>query len=196
MQGYTLLRNVFDQLVVASAAAQGAVDIYSIEGVKPGTKFGQREAKRLKKDTEFAVFRKSLGAESGLSEEARDDLRTLDALFDSETHGGQVSLADAMPWMKGEEGLPVVPNFKEKRTAAFFNRANECQWMLHRLLPLVQAPHIPLPAEWQSKWRLIDESFEYVVRSLTESAGRRIGVSFLEFMTKKFPFNKKSTLPQ
>lgn len=195
MQGYTVLRNVFDQLVLTSAAAQGVVDFYSIEGVKPGVKLDLGEAKQLRKDSEFAVFKKFIGTESGLTEEARDDLRVLDALFDYETHGARVSLADDMPWMKGEEPLRVLPSFKEKRMANFFNRANECQWMLHRLLPLAQAPGVPFPPGWQSKWCLIDESFEYLVRGLTVDVGKRIGVSFVEFVTKKFPFNEKSVLP-
>ncbi|HTW39042.1 MAG TPA: hypothetical protein VMD49_10780 [Steroidobacteraceae bacterium] len=196
MQGFTLLRNVFDQSVLTSAAAQGMVGFYSLEGVMPGTPLDPRQAKRLKKQTEFEVRRKFTGDDCGLSAETRAELDVLDALYDYETHGGQVSLADAMPWMNGQEGLRVVPEFKERRMAAFFNRANECQWMLHRLLPFTQAVNSPFPETWGSKWRLLDESFHYIVRSLTDQLGKRIGAAIVEFVEAKFPFSEKSGFPR
>jgi hypothetical protein len=195
MQGFTLLRNVFDDLVLTSGAVQKITDFYSIEGVVPGKTLDEKEVRKLKKNTEFTVRKKMTGSESGLREGTVDDLRRLDALFDYETHGGQLSLAEAMPWMKGQGPLRVVPDFAERRIAAFFNRSNECEWMVHRLLPLIQPPTVPLPPEWRHKWRVIDDSFATTVRSLTEQLEKRVGASISEFMTAKFPFNERSTFP-
>ena len=65
--GYTLLRNVFDNLVLASAALQRFADFYSIEGVEPGKQFDPDAARKLRKSTELAVRRKMTGDQSGFS---------------------------------------------------------------------------------------------------------------------------------
>lgn len=106
-QGYTLLRNVFDNLVLSSGALQKLTDFYSIEGVVPGKQFEPKEAKKLRKDTEFAVRRQMTGDQSGLAAGTITELANWDALFDYETHGARLSATHAVDWMKGQgEVLP------------------------------------------------------------------------------------------
>lgn len=79
--------------------------------------------------------------------------------------------------------------------AMFMNRFCEVSWMAHRLIPLVQPPDIPLPDAWKEKWRLIDESFEQSVDSLTKQLGKDIGAAIVELVKAKFPFHSQSAFP-
>ena len=192
---YTSLRNVFDNLVLSSAAMQNLTDFYAIEGLEPGKQFDMAQASKLRKTTELAVRRHMTGQQSGLSAAAINELAKWDAMFDIETHGARLSMASAGAWMKGMEPLPVLPRFNERHLAVFMNRYSEVAWMAHRLLPLLQPPEAPLPEDWKEKWRIVDASFQIMVGSLTEQLGKKIGAVILEFVNSKFPFGADSTFP-
>ena len=185
-QGYTQLRNVFDNLVLVSAALQNITDFYSIDGVEPGKPIDLSTMKKLRKSTEFEVRRKMTGNKSGLSKKTVEELAKLDALFDYETHGARLSLTQALNWMKGQAWLPVLPKFDESAFAMFMNRFCEVGWMTHRLIPAVQPPSTPLPSAWKEKWRIIDDSFERSVEALSSQLGINIGAAFVEFIKSKF----------
>jgi hypothetical protein len=195
LHGYTLLRNTFDNLVLASAALQKITDFYSIEGVVPGQKFHPAAAKSLRKKTELKVRDEMTGAKSGLSGTTIDELKKWDDLFDYETHGARLTLASGLGWMKGTDQLPVVPRFSERDFAMFMNRCCEVGWMTHRLLPLIQPPGNLFPQKWREKWRIVDDSFEVTVFSLTGQLGKSIGAAIVELVKAKFPFNETSTFP-
>ncbi|CAG9932497.1 hypothetical protein [Candidatus Nitrotoga arctica] len=192
---YTLLRNTFDNLVLTSAALQKVTNFYSIEGVTPGMPLDIVAMKKLRKGTEFKVRRKMTGSESGLTQETRDELSKWDDLFDFEVHGARLSLAGAQGWMKGLEPLPVLPRFEEMQFAMFLNRYCEVSWMVHRLTPAIQPPGVPLPEAWMKKWRVLDDSFEITVHSLTQQLGKKIGAAIVELVKTKFPFNEQSAFP-
>lgn len=193
--GYTLLRNIFDNLVLTSAALQKITDFYSIEGIDPKKAFDPNTVKKLAKQTEFAVRRQMTGDQSGLSEKTLHELAKWDALFDFETHGARLSLTQAMDWIKGKAPLAILPRFDEMPFAMFMNRFSEVGWMAHRLIPLVQLQDVPFPDAWKEKWWLIDESFELSVDSLTKQLGKDIGVAIVEFVKAKFPFDSGSPFP-
>lgn len=193
--GYTLLRNVFDNLVLTSAALQKYAGFYSIEGVEPGKSVDPDAVRKLRKSTEFAVRRRMTGDQSGLSLDTIAELGKWDALFDYETHGARLSLTQAMEWIRKIAPLSVLPKFDESAFAMFMNRFCEVGWMTHRLVPAVQPPGVPLSDEWGGKWRVIDESFEISVEALTQQLGKRIGAAIVEFVKVKFPFNEHSAFP-
>jgi hypothetical protein len=188
----TVVRNISDSLVLTSGALQGFTDFYSIEGVTPGQPSSSQAAKKLRKLVERSVTELMTGAKSGLSQRTQDDLKLVDSVYDYEVHGAGLSLAGAVSYLKGWEGLTIVPKFDERQLAAFLNRMSEVEWMLHRLLPLLQPPFARLPVTWADKWRLIDDSFKYLVNELTAQLGKTIGASVVEFVESKFPFNEGS----
>lgn len=192
LQAYTLLRNIFDNLVISSAALQKFTDFYSIEGLIPNQNFDPVEAKKLRKKTEFAIRKIMTGEQSGLTATTVSELEQWDALFDLETHGARLSATAAVDWMKGQGGLPVLPQFDESAFAMFMNRYTEVSWMLHRLVPLLQPPDAPLSGAWTEKWQILDESFEQSVHSLTTQLGKPIGAAVVEFVRAKFPFSAQS----
>jgi len=194
-QGYTQLRNVFDNLVLVSAVLQKITDFYSIEGVEPGKPIDPSSMKKLRKATEYEVRKKMTGNKSGLSQQTIDELSKLDALFDYETHGARLSFTQAKNWMKGLASLPILPKFDQSAFAMFINRFCEVAWMIHRLLPNVQPYITPLHSGWQEKWRIIDDSFERTVGALSSEGGKKIGAAFVEFIKAKFPYNENSYFP-
>jgi hypothetical protein len=194
-QGYTLLRNAFDDLVLTSAALQKLTDFYSIEGIKPGKAVDPVEVRKLRKSTELAVRKKMAGSQSGLSQQTIVSFAGWDELFDYETHGSRLSLTHALGWLNSTAPLPVLPIFDETAFAIFMNRYCEIGWMAHRLIPAIQPPDAPLADQWKRKWLIIDASFETMVKSLTEECGKKIGVAIVEFVRTKFPFNEQSAFP-
>ena len=194
-QGYTQLRNVFDNLILACAVLQKEADIYSIEGIEPGKPIDPIAMKKHRKNTEYKVRKRMTGSKSGLSKQTINELSKLDALFDYETHGARLSLTQAMNWMKGLTSLPILPNFDQSAFAMFMNRFLEVGWMIHRLIPNVQPSSALLPVVWQEKWRIIDDSFERAVGALSSEGGKKIGAAFVEFIKAKFPYNENSCFP-
>lgn len=195
---FTMLRNVFDDNVLTSAALQKITDFYKIEGIDPNDKSGKIDPIAIKKArmaNEFAVRKHMTGSNSGLPADVLHELAQLDAIFDFEVHGSRLSLADAMAYMKGTQPLPTVPRFNEASFAMFMNRFTEAAWTLHRLVPTIQPPDVPLPKEWADRWTLVDESFDIAVRSLSKELGKKVGDAYADFVKAKFPFNAGSTFP-
>jgi hypothetical protein len=195
LQAYTVLRNVFDLLLNVSAAVQGIADFYSLDGVVPGTPVVLRDARILRKKTERSVHQAMMGSASGLSEANREELTKWNDLFDYETHGGRLSLTQAVRWMRQEAPLPILPEFEQRSFAMFVNRYSEIAWMLHRLMPLLQPPEVLFTSDWLSKRNLLDDSFKIMVEALTVDLGKPIGAAIVELVSTKFPFNARSTFP-
>lgn len=191
--GYSALRNIFDNTALTSGAMQKLTDFYAIEGVVPGEPFNPTEALKLRKATEFSVREQLTGAKSGLPQETIALLRVWDTLFDAETHGSRLSLADTTAWLKGDAGLPVVPRYEESALSMFMNRFSEVAWMTHRLIPLIQPGEVMFPVNWAEKWKVLDDSFRIAVVSLTEQLGKPIGAVMATFVEAKLPFNTQST---
>jgi hypothetical protein len=121
-QSYTILRNVFDAAVLTSAALQGFTDFERLEGIRPGEVVDIQRAKRNRKSEEQAVRHRMDGQGAGLSAETVKLLKTLDDLYDAETHGARLSTAQSVGWLKGVEPLAVVPTFLEMKASLFINR--------------------------------------------------------------------------
>ena len=192
---YTVLRNIFDNLILLSAALQKFTDFYSIEGVepdKPPTDIAS--INKLRKKTERAVQLKMTGDESNLTAETRDELKKWDMTFDWEVHGARLSLVGAQEWIRGHEPLTVLPQFVEREFVMFINRYCEVGWMTHRLIPSLQLPGVPLSDAWKEKWRTLDDSFEAVAKAF-EEGGKPIGAAIIELVKTKFPFNEGSEFP-
>ncbi|MEX0734322.1 MAG: hypothetical protein WDZ66_12165 [Steroidobacteraceae bacterium] len=195
-QGYTVLRNVYDNLVLTSAALQRITDFYSIEGVRPEqVEYDPAAARKLRKAAEFAVRRQMTGDQSGLSPETRTEIDIWDSLFDLETHGGRLSATNSMEWLRGQGTLSVVPRFEERGWVMYMNRFMEIAWMLHRLMPNIQPPAIPFEEPWPKKWKILDQSFSETVSALTEQRGKPIGDALVELVERKFPFHPELQFP-
>jgi len=98
---YTVLRNVFDNLILASASLQKVADFYRVEGIERGKPLNIKSMKTLRKRTEHEVRLKMTGKLSELTQKTRDELEKWDMMFDWEVHGARFSLIRAQEWLKG-----------------------------------------------------------------------------------------------
>ena len=194
-QACTLLRNVFDNLVLISAAMLKFTDFASIEGIQAGKIYDPNANKKLRKKTEREIREKMTGKNSGLSQATCDELSKLDMLFDIEVHGGRMSQSEIHTWPENKKNLPILPKFSERAFAMFMCRFIEIGWMFHRILPNIQPKIIPFNDTWKGKWKIIDESYEVIEESMTKQLGKEIGKAFIEFISKKFPYNQDSFFP-
>ena len=112
-----------------------------------------------------------------------------------EVHGARLSFAGREGWLRGEESLRVVPNFNQKEFSMYMNRACEIGWMVHRFIPLIQPPDVPLATDWKSKWVVVDESYQQSVESLSTDLGKPIGNAIKELVLAKFPFTCDTGFP-
>lgn len=195
MQAYILLRNIYDDMELTSAVMQKMADFYYIQGIEPGQGKELASVTRLRKRREADIRKKMSGNMSGLSPSTVAELARWDRLFDYETHGGRLSLAQASGWISGEESLAVSPLFNEREYALFTNRASEISWMIHRLIPLIQPPTSLFPDDWKDKWCIIDDCFDTYVSALTIQLGKRIGTAIVEYVKAKYPFDADSVFP-
>jgi hypothetical protein len=191
LQAFTLLRNIYDDCLLASAVVQGLTTFDELAGAKPNETLDFNRMRKNRKLAERKVRAKMEGADSGLSSDVRDHLKKMDQMYDMETHGGRLSMAFNL---LVRAHLSVVPVFREDEVTLYLNRYLETAWMVHRLLPLGQLVDAAPSKEWGSKWRVIDESFNYVVMSLY-ALGKPFFKSVCEFVAIKFPFNDESRFP-
>ena len=194
-QGYTLLRNIYDNLLMTSAVLQTLTTFEAAEGIGPAGVTDMVAVKKARKETEYKTKRQMVGHRSGLSSEVIAELKVWDDLFDFETHGSRLSMTHTMNWLRGLEPLPVLPAFNEMAFAMFMNRYLEVCWMFHRLVPATQPAGIPLPEEWHEKWGVIDVGLRAQVESLSTDLGKKIGAIMVEFVSAKFPQNSRSSFP-
>ncbi|WP_233808999.1 hypothetical protein [Paraburkholderia sp. HP33-1] len=198
LPAFTTLRKVFDDCVLTFAALQKITDFHKIEGIDPintDKPIDLVAVEKARKNNEFDVGKLMTRSGSDLGTDVTGALAMIDALYDFEVHGSRLSLTHAADYMKGKGASPVLPTFEERDFALLMNRYNEVAWSLHRLVPAMQPPDAPMPTDWADLWTLVDESFDIVVRSLTEQLGKKVGDAYADFMKVKFPFTVKSTFP-
>ena len=192
---FAQVRNIFDSAIITSAVAQGFASFEDAEGIIVGVPFDAQKTKNKRKATERIIDRKMTGADSGLSSTTMSQLNKVDELFDLETHGQRLSAVESMAWMKRQEPLRILPHYDDTSFAPFMNRYVETIWMVHRLLPLMRPPSAPSSDPWNSSWCVLDKSLQRCAFALTAQFGKPIGSAIVEFVTTKFPFNARSTLP-
>lgn len=193
MHGYTLLRNIFDSVILTSAVALGKTDFQKLEGLNPDGTFDRTTYRKQRRKEEEAVRLVMTGKTSELSSETLDELAAWDVLFDHETHGGVLTRAHTTDWLRGSKPLSLVPEFSENIFALFVNRYCEISWMTHRLLPLIQPQGLPFAQPWKDKWASMDKCYQSIVESLSTQLNKKIGRAIVELVNSKFPFNENST---
>ena len=195
MQGYALQRSIKDQVFILCAIANNVIigfnELFGWEdalntGATQIQQTRKSAANRLKIERKIRSF--IIGQESGLSEETRDELVHWDLLFNLETHRGLFTLFNTLGnALKGKMVDVLGPSPDETNEAMFFNRSNELNWMIFRLIPCIRRKELVWSDEWTKKWRLLEESFRMMNEGLAE-LGKKIPVAHLEMIEAKFKF--------
>lgn len=196
LPAYSMLRNIYDQLVLVSAAMQGFTNFYKIEGVIKGKTILGKESRKLRKETERNVKLKMVGKESNLTVSTIEHLKLLDEMFDLEVHGSRFSHANMISWINGgEPNLWVHPKYKVEAVALFINHFCGITWMVHRLLPLLQTSTMSFPDSWVKTWHIIDEKYIDQLHYYASRQQKKVSLAFIEFVESKFPFNGTTLYP-
>lgn len=191
-QGLMLMRPVFDAALVRSAIVQGLTTIEAVEGLvgqQPGQTLDRKAVRGAKIKEEKRIDSIMLRSDSGLTETTQRELQEWEGLLHAEIHGGSLSSAAALGWLRGVAPLVFPPSPNEHDAAMIMNRWVEVAWLVHRLVPTLQHSQFRFPQDWRERWTVLDQSFEPMVQSLSTQLGKGIGNAMVEFVNAKFPFN-------
>lgn len=189
--GFVLLRNLFNDLVLTSAALGDLKIFYHIQGIQPEEKPDNIDlVTKLRRKTEREMQSQMIGSKSKLSQSTIDELKRIKMTFNWETHASLFSLIQAVDSIKEAGGIYPLPTFEQKAIAFFISRFCQVGWMTHRILPPLQLSSTLFPDDWRRKWHAIDERFCAFVKAYPKT-----GAAMDEFISAKFPFDEHSVFP-
>jgi hypothetical protein len=191
LQGYALQRSIKDQAFILCAIANNVMGFNEMFGLQDGLTPLRDEDNRKIAANRMKAERKIrsviIGKESGLSEETQAELLSWEQLFNFETHRGLFTLFDTLKDAFKGKLVVVGPSPDETNDAMFFNRSNELNWMILRLIPCMRRKELVWSDEWTKKWDLLEESFRMMNGGLAD-LGKKIPLAHLEMIELKFKF--------
>lgn len=200
LAGFVLLRDLKDRAVILCAVGHGMSTLRQVQGHEAieveDAEIGT-EIKKLRKREEWRIRDLIVGDKSGLSPQARAEIAEWQEMFHTEVHGARLTQTEFLPWLKGEEPLTLGPRARESSGSAYTNRAAEVGWMWTRLFPLLQTGQ-GFGTQWASDWRVLDDSFRYMVVTLKEL--EKPGLTALvdamcELLAEEFAFDADARFP-
>lgn len=199
LAGYALLRDLKDQSLCIGAIINKITTwsrLLGTEGLLPGGTIEKADLPNIKgkrKKEERRVLAEMVGFSSGLDGGDRAELGEWEEMFHWEVHGSRLTLgAEGQEWLQGHGPLPIFPVPSELCFAMYANRSNEVAWLLLRTLPFLQPQGGAFGKEWMAQWRLLDDSFRYLVEDM-EHAGKPIARAVEHLVDVKFAFSPSTT---
>lgn len=197
LQGYSLLRNVYEEAIFMAAILQRVTTFSELQGLVEGEDFDAAKIKKRRRNAQLKVLNRMSGDASGLTEKTRKEIQQWANLFDYEIHGSRLSKTEQFGWFKGEEAVPnLLPRRLGSSDSMMFNRYNELAWMLLRLLPMLQIDPFEFTPRWKQEWGALESWLSGAVNSLTDELGKPVGAAISELVNTKFPFNPESAFPR
>lgn len=180
LDGFALLRDLKDRALLLGAVAAGLTSVAAL-WMRPNTVLAEKTLERR-------VLDHMVGKKSGLDEHVQTELREWAELFHSEVHGSQLTLTLAFDELQKHRRVSIGPTFDDDASAMYVNRCHEVSWMLLRTLPFLQCESRAFPDEWAAKWRMLDESFRFMVEALGQM-GKPIAQAIVTLVDTRFPFS-------
>jgi hypothetical protein len=193
LQGYALQRSIKDQIFILWAVANNIMGFNEMFGWQEGLPLDGTRDEAMKKmaaarmKTEREIRSLIIGKESGLSEGTQAELLGWEQMFNVETHRGLFTLVDAVKDALKGKLVVVGPRPDEMSDAMFFNRSNELNWMILRLIPCMRRKELIWSGEWTKKWDLLEDSFRMMNEGFAH-LGKKIPLVHLEMIETKFKF--------
>jgi hypothetical protein len=199
MDGLARLRHLKESAIFLDAMLSGLTTYSRIKGwdgvVTPGKKLIAKDMELIRKNRmqeEKRILGLMLRKSSGLADTDIAKLEKWENYFHEEVHGAFLTqVLEHGPAIRGEDTISVAPKPHECSCFMFMNRFCEVAWMLHRTLPIMQLSTHRFGSEWADKWKLIDDNFFVLEKSIAEM-GKSIGDIFIRFMEMKFPFDSET----
>lgn len=194
LQGYVIQRSIKDQAFVLCGAANKLAsfgELFGWEGMEGAGRWDNEQQAQIVKNRmkiEDKLSRKIIGEKSGFSLETRKQLEFWSRLFNTEAHRGLFTLfRSSSLLLEGKQRIVVGPVNDELSESMYMNRCTEVCWMMLRLLPFMRRAETPKDAEWDRKWKLLDDSFKMMVDGLGD-LGKKIAPAIVELLDTKFAF--------
>jgi hypothetical protein len=122
----------------------------------------------------------------GIDESNLRELSILKKLLNEEVHSSRLSMLFSIYDYSQKNYLG--PHFDIRTCALYMNRVIEICWMLLRALPFLQPKPGYFNVTWTKKWKLLDESFEFMINSFLKE-DQKVALAIKELINKKFSFN-------
>lgn len=188
----SLLRAIFENILQIVALEFGIISVDEVFGklkVENSRNLTDNEIHRLirkyTRNSDRNVRTQIIGEKSGLSSTAVEDLRVFERLLHSSVHKSKLDIVWYYgPWLRGERGLPLYPEYSEDRATLYINFSMFIGWMVSKTFPLLQIKVKEFSDDWYSKYRILDKSFEEAIAGFP----KRLGRSMEELVAKKFDF--------
>jgi hypothetical protein len=200
-QGYGLLRDLKDRAILLGAVGNRFTTLSVTSGVETSPGISDDFVaytcgiKKRRKKAEADAWSRMIGAKSDLSPDARRQLQKWEELFHMEVHGARItSVFEDEGWTKGEVPLPIIPKPNMDMPWTYINRFREVCWMVLRTFPMLQLEPGDFGYDWADKWRVLDESFLFIVDGLRKQ-GKEIAAAIIELVSKRFALGPESAYP-
>lgn len=188
----SLLRAIFENILQIVSLESGIISIDEVFGklkVEESRDLSDKEIHRLirkyTRNSDRKVRTQIIGEKSGLSSTAVEDLKVFERLLHSSVHKSKLDIVWYYgPWLRGERGFPLYPEYSEDRATLYINFSMLIGWMLSKTFPLLQIKVKEFSDNWYSKYRILDKSFEEAIAGFP----KRLGRSVEELVAKKFNF--------
>lgn len=197
LQAYIIQRSIKDQLFALCSAANGMdtfAKLFGWDGVADNPWSEETYSTVIKKrmQVEGKILRKLIGKESGLSEQSQEQLSQWNRMFNWEAHRGLLTLSKlTTKLVKGELPQDISPLSDEITESMYMNRSHELGWMCLRLLPYMRRAETLKDADWDNKWKLLDDSFQMMVDGLG-GLGKKISPAIIELVHSKFALSAET----
>jgi len=197
-QGYGLLRDLKDRAILLGAVANQFVTLSAISGTDSGVVKGDFLTRSIglekrRKKAERNAKTQMVGQESNLTCDTHKELQEWGKLFHFEVHGARITwVTEDADWLEGKELLRILPKPNIDSLALYIDCFRQICWMLLRTFPILQLEPKDFGPEWAQKWRILDESFCFMVND-RQRQGKPIASAILEFMRAKLAFDPDST---
>lgn len=196
--GFALLRDLSERAIFYAAAGNKYITIPDLfghigldENLENITDEQRDQIQNKIKETGKKAVKELLGNFRQNYKQFYDELEILRDLFNREVHSSKLTYANQLiPWVKGmrSPSLGPIDDDEDQGLIMYMNRFAEIGWMHHRLLPLLQFNNNSFDTDWKDKWIIIDESFHFLVKSLSES-GLLIADAIIKLLDTEFNFN-------
>lgn len=194
-RAFALLRDVKDQVLVLAAIGNRMTTLKEAQGLdapmtgQSPSAFDIRTITNRRKKADQRIRSLMIGDKSDLGDSFVEELQSWESCFHLEVHGARFTTAiHGRQWFLNGRELPMLPVADRMRDSLYANTAAQIAWMLLRTLVLLQLKPGAFGNEWTGQWRLLDDSFRFMVEGLKRE-GKPLGDAIIHLIDRKFPFS-------
>jgi len=186
------LRSVLENVLFLSGTIHGLASlpewIGPMEGVDLANATGDEVAAIRKKHQEDQTAKIVKHLTQSLSKLEKHDLQFMQRLLHGHVHRAESRVITLTLQTQTAKQWPVpFPTYSDREASIFTNYAVCFGWAFSRVLPYQPNPKL-FNAPWQHQWRVLDNSFRFVLNQMAEGLSHGPWESFIRFMDTGMAF--------